>query len=255
MPGRVTRSRSASIAATASPPSAPDRRDDDVAGHLDAWRALVARGDAGRARGALVLAAVAALGIASSRSSTGFAHEVKVRRLRHALSGFDPALRPHLAALMEAALAREAEERIEAGLAPHGRRLRGWLTDLQGEGGEPVSGGAAGPPASSYPTTAALARYAEAAAAEDVDVALSAAIAIVGEMIGRVRRGELVEAALDALERTGLSLCVPPATDRAERDDARRTLVILALILRRRRPLVAAMVRHRLALHRRIRGG
>lgn len=238
--------------AFSSPSSVLDH--DDIAAHLDARRAFLAQGDAELARGASLLAAVAALRIASSRSSTAFAHEVKVRRLRSALSGFDPAQRLDLAALMDAALAREADERLAAGLPPHGGRLRGWLADMPFDPCEPAPAHAAGISATRPPSPAALARYAEAAIAGDVDLVLSSAIAIVEEIVCRVKRGEGVEAAFDALERAALALCVRPAADRGERDDARRTLVILASTLHRRRPLVAAILRRRLALDGRRRG-
>ncbi len=227
---------------------------DDLATHVAAHGAFLARGDADLARGACLLAAVAALRIAASRSASAFAHEVRVRRLRAALAGFDPVQRAHLAELMEAALSRDAAERLAAGLAPHGRRLRGWLTGGQpGEGAPTDAAGTIDPHRAPPPD--AIARYAEATATGDVDVALCSAIDLLGEIVGRVRRGEGVEVAFDALERAALALCVRPAADRAERDDARRTLVILMLTLRRRRPLVAVMLRQRLVLDRRRWGG
>ncbi len=223
---------------------------DELAVHVEARQLFLARGEVDLARGASFLAAVAALRIAASRSSGTFPHEVRVRRLRAALAAFDPAQRAHLVELMEAALEWEAAERLAAGLAPYGRRLRGWLTDVPTADG-PRLGTIVAIGSHRAAAPGAVARYAEAAAAGDVDFALCAAIDIVGEIIRRLRRGEGVEVAFDALERAALSLCVHPASTPADRDDARRTLVILALTLRRRRPLVSAMLRRRLVLDRR----
>lgn len=228
----------------------PASRADDLAAHVEARQVFLARGEVDLARGASFLAAVAALRIAASRSSGTFPHEVRVRRLRAALAAFEPAQRSHLAELMGAALAWEAAERIAAGLAPHGRRLRGWLTDVPTPDG-PSLGPLVTIGPHQAPAPGAVAQYTEAAAAGDVDFALCAAIDIVTEIVHRLRRGECVEVAFDALERTALALCVHPAPTAVDRDDARRTLVILTLTLRRRRPLVAAMLRRRLVLDRR----
>jgi hypothetical protein len=217
---------------------------------VEARQVFLARGEVDLARGASFLAAVAALRIAASRSSGTFPHEVRVRRLRAALAAFEPAQRSHLAELMEAALAWEAAERIAAGLAPHGRRLRGWFTDVPTPDGPPLGTLVTIGPHRA-PAPGAVARYAEAASSGDVDFALCAAIDVVAEIVRRLRRGEGVEVAFDALERAALALSVHPAPTPVDRDDARRTLVILTLTLRRRRPLVAAMLRRRLILDRR----
>lgn len=242
----------------ASPTRAPGassagvpHREDAVAMHLEARAAFLLRGDVELAHGASVLAAVAALRIASSRSSSAFSHAVKVRRLRSALSGLDQAEQHRLAAMMDAALAREADDRLAAGLPPHGGRLRGRLNCVPVEGREPVPTLTVVEAAIPYPSADAVARYAEAAVAADIDVVQSTAVRVLCDILDRLTRGIDAENAFDALQHVALALCAQTATSLAEADEARRTIVILMLALRRRRPLVAAMLRAKLLLDRR----
>lgn len=218
----------------------------ELMGDLVASRRLAAAGLDVLARGAARVATVAALEIAAKSVDTEEEHARAVQVLRGFLAASDPERRADLAAMLEAGLRSAAGRRTAVGLAPLGRRLSGWL-DGADETPSPMS----------HDTSEAVdvtpgdrARFAASAGSGDVDFVLLTSLGIVRDMVALPKRGTAIEGASSLLSRAALGLCVDPPASRAERLDRRWSLVQLGLTLRRRRPLVRAVLRRRLALDR-----
>lgn len=79
---------------------------------------------------------------------------------------------------------------------------------------------------------------------------LSAAIEALRDVLALHKRGSQTEGAWTAFEAAAIELCLEPATCLANRLDARRVLLIVWRTVRRRRPLIAAVLRRKLSLDR-----
>lgn len=219
----------------------------NLARHGAARRELASRGEAEIARGAAIFATVATYLLATTRCATATEFADKIARLRRALADVEQGRRPHVAAMVDAALAAETSARLAAGLPPHDRRLAGWMEDTEREMGDRRSEGAR---LKGRLSLEAKLRYATAARADDVDLVLDHATRVVHAMIATARRGGSTDGLVDALQADALALCVWPAATPAEADGARRTVVTLWRILRRRRPLAAAILSAKLTRDR-----
>ncbi len=221
-----------------------------LASHVGAAESLAASADAVPRRGADIVAGVAALRLAATSAVGEQACAAKVDALSSYVAGLDAERGPLAAALIEAALAAEAELRIAASLPPPARRLRGWVI-------HPADGPAKAPrnasAAPALPPSVARA-YAESYAADDVDLVLMGMLRIVRLLRASAMRGEPRGSLLDAFEERAFALCAWPPPPNAP-DDARYMLLRGWLVLRRRRPLAATVLRARVRWSRRVPGG
>ena len=92
-------------------------------------------------------------------------------------------------------------------------------------------------------------RY-EAASVADVSSFLSAAIDALRDVLALNELGSPAEGAWTAFEAAAIELCLDPAASFADRPDARRVVLIVWRTVRKRRPLIAALLRRKLSLDR-----
>ena len=195
------------------------------------------------ARGARHVATVAALRLATNPFEGDRDHAVAVAALRAFAATSEPARRPQVVSLIDAGPWAEAERRMSVGLCPRIERLCGWRDGL-----DDVD--APRRPSAAELAAADLARYTDSRTAVDVDLALARSIDVVKNLMALPSEGRTTEGAWRTLADAALALCVDPPALRMERLDRRRALMHLGLTLRRRRPLVTAVLRRRLGLER-----
>ena len=198
-------------------------------------------------QGAVNTATVAAYRLAATEAQGEAAHADKVAALKAFVVAVEPGHGPFRAALIDAALAAEVDARVARGAPIYGRRLRDWMDPLA----SPAAGGAV-VPATSAPHSVTRV-HAEAEALDDVDSVLLTTIALTRAMRRAAERGESRQTLLDAYEAAALGLCVRPATSGV--DDARYLLLHMWTLLRRKRPLAAAVIRARVRWSRTVRPG
>lgn len=211
-------------------------------GHSAARQTLAARGEQDAARGAANIGTVAALTLAATPAADGAALTAAIARLAVFVVAVEPDRRGFVAALIDAALAAQVEARAAAGLPPPGRRIDGWMAAAAAaaEAWPEIS-----PPASVV-SPRALARYAAAALADDVDAVLVAVIPFSQALVEAARRGSALDRHFDAVRSHALALCVRPVVTACDAEGVRNTAAILGRTLRRRRPLAAAILTARL---------
>ena len=219
-----------------------------LAAHAVTSQVLAGRGKPSLARGAALVATVAACRMASTPAASAAEFTAKCRSLGGFLASIEVARRDHVAALVEAALATEAEGRMRAGLPLTTHRLDGWASPEAAADGTASVLAAEGAVEELDLSEVDVERYAAAASADDLDAVLAESSRTVADMIASVRRGQSVDGVLDRLEEGAFALCAMPSDTRARREDLERPLDILARTLERRRPLAAAIVRARLTL-------
>ena len=226
-----------------------------LAAHAVAFQVLAERGKPSLARGAALVATVAACRMASTPAASAAEFTAKCRSLGNFITSIEVARRGHVAALVEAALATEAEGRMRAGLPLTTYRLDGWASPEAAADGTASVLAAEGAMAELDRSEVDVERYAAAASADDVDAVLAESSRTVADMIASVRRGQSVDGVLDRLEEGAFALCAMPSDTLARREDLERPLDILARTLERRRPLAAAIIRARLTLDKQRWGG
>lgn len=214
--------------------------------HARAAIALAASGDDVLARGARRVAVWLVLRLATTPPRTELEHDVALSGLEAFLPYLPEDHRAHVASLLQAASWAQAERRVGMGLRPYGSTPP---SRRDGEGrvrpSEPMPASRPG----RVPLDD-LARY-EAATATDVSSSLSAAICTLRNVLELSRLGSQTEYAWIAFEAAAIELCLDPAASLAGRLDARRVLLIVWRTARRRRPLIAAVLRRKLSLDRR----
>ena len=217
----------------------------EAARHARAAIALAAGGDDALARGARRVAVWLALRLATTPSGTELEHDVALSGLEAFLPHLDDDHRAHVASLLQAASWAQAERRVGMGLRPYGCTPSSRRDD---EGRVcPSEVMPASRPGASSPDDLAL--YGAATAA-DVSSSLSAADEALRDVLALHERGSQTDGAWTAFEAAALELCLDPAASFADRLDARRVLLIVWRTVRRRRPLVAAVLRRKLSLDR-----
>lgn len=226
-----------------------------LAAHATASRVLTEREEPSLARGAALVATVAACRMASTPAASAADFTAKCRALGGFLASTEVARRDHVAALVEAALATEAEGRMRAGLPLTTHRLDGWASPEAAADGTASVLAAEGAVEELDLSEVDVERYAAAASADDVDATLAESSRTVADMIASVRRGQSVDGVLDRLEEGAFALCAMPSDTLVRREDLERPLDILARTLERRRPLAAAIIRARLTLDKQRWGG
>lgn len=195
-------------------------------------------------RGAANGATVAAYLLAATEAECETAHSSKVSALRDFVKIVEPAHAPFRSALIDAALAAEVDARGARGAPIYGRRLRGWMdppadAPPRSRPASPAAGTAVMP---ALPDSVAQACV-EAVTLGDVDAVLPRMLELTRSLRVAAARGEPRGALLDAYEAAALGLCVRPAAHGV--DDARWLILHTWGVLRRRRPLAAAVIRAR----------
>lgn len=214
-----------------------------LAAHAYARQMLAARGEAELARGAANVGTVAALWVAATPVADATALATSVERLSGFVAAVEPGRRPHVAAMLDAALAAQTAARLAAGLPPHARRIDGWMAEVAAA----MAGRDAAPTPDAAIPPRALARYASAGRADDVDAILLAVRPLLAALADAVRRGGRPDRHLDRIQAHALATCVWPPGTAADARDALVTVGILRRTLTRRRPFAAAILAAKLA--------
>ncbi len=242
-PRRVDPARRAVYEKAGDLPSLADEAA-SMARHAAAARALADLGEAALARGAAQVATVTALRLATTSVRTRREHEAKVGALVDFVAATREPDRSHVAALLDAAVWAEAEQRLAVGLRSHASRSVASEDGVDGRAAKDVL-----LPRPHRITTSDLTCYVEAEAARDVDVILSTTIEVLRDLVALPKGVRATAGAWAMVEGAAFNLCARPAASVEEKHDVRRTLLILWRTLRRRRP-AAAVLRRRLALDR-----
>ncbi|RYB04444.1 hypothetical protein [Lichenibacterium ramalinae] len=218
---------------------------DEAIRHAEASSALAARDQFVLARGARRVAVWIALRAITRPSRTEQEHDAASSGSDALLHHLDAWHRAHVGALLEAASWAQAERRVRTGLRPY----RTLPSDRRGDGGRirPTSGVPVARSEDVPPDD--LERY-WAAALADVSSSLSAAIDALGNVLALGELGLATEDAWAAFEAATIELCLEPAASLADRLHSRRVLLIVWKTVRRRRPLIAALLRRKLSLDR-----
>ncbi len=216
----------------------------ELADHVSIASRLAERPPPAPFRGAVNRAAVAAYRLAATEASSEAAHADKVAALRRFVAIVEPSQGSFRAALVDAALAAEVDVRVARGATIHGRRLSGWV-DPPASAPQPPQAArpAAGRAAASEIPCDVMRACSEAEGLDDVDAVLLRILELTRRLKVAARLGQPRQALLDGYETAALGLCVRPAPPGA--DDARFLLLHCWALLRRKRPLAAAVIRAR----------
>ncbi len=192
------------------------------------WMSIYGRrGETDLARGAQLVASVAALGLATAPATSPRHHAGKVDRLRRFVDALDPDARPRMDTLVGAGLTQEVEVWRRVAGAADGGVSTAW-SDARGR--ERASTRAIVDAPSPDLDRRDLARHAAAAATgADVDAILAASVDLVRSMIGVPWPVH----AYSRLADLAYSLGATAMRNRADSESAVRTLHIIRATLRR----------------------